>query len=123
MSNCENAKNSRSLWEERFADTVRIPFSHTGRWVDLGVGIGLAPDTEQGRLNLAREMGAIMSFVSPSGQQERFREDLDITAIAGDLGQDANRVAGVVNCMVNGGAIVSRERRRQLGSTWARMAR
>lgn len=54
---------------------------------------------------------------------ELFSEELSLDEVARVLEQDRKRVEEVVKCMVDGGTIVSKARRRQLRNTWAGMAR
>ncbi len=104
-------KTHQQVWVERFEQAATNPFSYTQQWIETGILRGLAPDDTEGRLNLAREMGTIMSFVLPEGQPEIFREDLNLNTLANTLNQTQKRIEEVVDLMVEVEAIISRKRR------------
>jgi len=100
----------RQIWRERTLVCLLEPEGQTASAVETGIKRGLAPDSEEGRRNLALYMGDILSFVMPdnSDHKEEFLEDLDKNKIAKAIGIDSQRLEEILNLMVDCKFIKSR---------------
>lgn len=117
---------------QTWATGLSIPDSDVSRWLNEGLVAGLTPNTKEGRVGLAREMGMVYSFVEPKltedqlakvlsdeGRGYRFMEELNPDEIAEKTGMYAERVLKLVNFMLELGVIRSlnewEKRRRENG--------
>ena len=98
----------RQIWREKTLNCfLAVPAflgGETACTVETGIKRGLAPDSEEGRRNLALCMGDILSFVMPDNSDhegEKFLEDLDKNEIAKAIGIDFQRLEEILNLMVD----------------------
>ena len=94
----------RQIWRERTLVCLLEPEGQTASAVETGIKRGLAPDSEEGRKNLALCMGDILSFVMPDNSDhegEKFLEDLDKNEIVKAIGIDFQRLEEILNLMVD----------------------
>mgnify|MGYP000436253112 CR=1 FL=1 len=98
-------------WPDMFREYANNPETEVAGWVEQGVDMGVADDTDAGRTILARQMGAIFSYVyDEETGAEKLIEDVDPQIVESETGIDSKRFEEVSSFMVNLGIVNSREK-------------
>ncbi len=101
-------RDPRTKWENSFVETAKYQGGHCYGWVYEGVKRGLADDSTEGRLELARQMGGVFStaFDEKTGAEAPL-EKLNLEQTAQVLGLEFELIRDVALLMVDVGVLRS----------------
>lgn len=96
-------------WQKAFCDYLDRD-SVVNKWVRMGTDRGVVDDSDEGKMRLAREIGAVFAFAfDESTGGEKVVEDLNPQEISQATGIQVERLEVLGRLMVDAGIINSRK--------------